>query len=195
MRASRSSGEAREVGPGALCHVRSTTPRRVSNAGDDDLVMFIVGGKGGYVGRDGQMVDPADVERGLAFRATALVDWLSGAPAIALAEAARVHERAQAELDLLSTTSPRGWTSTRPAATSKPSMGSPSARPSRQSAMASSPSSWRRRAGCPPRHAPRLGEGAGRAARPPRHRLPLGTAAARPFRGTETAARGPVSPT
>jgi mannose-6-phosphate isomerase-like protein (cupin superfamily) len=59
--------EARELGPGGMFHVRSTTPRRVSNAGDDDLVMFIIGGKGGYVGRDGQMVDPADVERRAAF--------------------------------------------------------------------------------------------------------------------------------
>ncbi len=59
--------ETRELGPGGIFHVHSTTPRRVSNAGDDDLVMFIVGGKGGYVGRDGQMVDPADVERRAAF--------------------------------------------------------------------------------------------------------------------------------
>ena len=55
-------GETREVGPGGLFHVRSTTPRRVSNAGEDDLVVLIVGGKGGYVGRDGQMVDLADVD-------------------------------------------------------------------------------------------------------------------------------------
>jgi mannose-6-phosphate isomerase-like protein (cupin superfamily) len=60
-------GETRELGPGGLFHARAATPRRVSNGGDDDLVMFIVGGKGGYVGRDGQMVDPADVERRIAF--------------------------------------------------------------------------------------------------------------------------------
>jgi mannose-6-phosphate isomerase-like protein (cupin superfamily) len=59
--------ETRELGAGGLFHVRSTTPRRVSNAGEDDLVMLIVGGKGGYIGRDGQMVDPADVERRIAF--------------------------------------------------------------------------------------------------------------------------------
>ena len=59
--------EVRELGPGGLCHVESTTPRRVSNAGDDDLVLLVVGGKGGYVERDGQMVDPADVERRAAF--------------------------------------------------------------------------------------------------------------------------------
>ena len=57
-------------GRAGIFHVRSTTPRRVSNAGEDDLVMLIVGGKGGYVGRDGQMVDPADVERRASFGRT-----------------------------------------------------------------------------------------------------------------------------
>jgi mannose-6-phosphate isomerase-like protein (cupin superfamily) len=56
-----------ELGPGGLVHVESTTPRRVSNVGDGDLVMLVVGGKGGYVERDGQMVDPADIERRAAF--------------------------------------------------------------------------------------------------------------------------------
>ena len=35
----------------------------MSNAGTDDLVLLIVGGKGGYVGRDGQLLDMADLER------------------------------------------------------------------------------------------------------------------------------------
>jgi mannose-6-phosphate isomerase-like protein (cupin superfamily) len=52
-------GETRELGPGGLCHVESTTPRQVSSVGDEDLVMLVVGGKGGYVGRDGQPADPA----------------------------------------------------------------------------------------------------------------------------------------
>ena len=64
-------GEARELGPGGLVHVRSTTPRRVSNAGEDDLVILVVGAKDGYVGRDGQMVDPADIERRAAFGSSA----------------------------------------------------------------------------------------------------------------------------
>jgi mannose-6-phosphate isomerase-like protein (cupin superfamily) len=59
--------EVRELGPGGLVHVEATTPRRVSNAGDEDLVLLVVGGRDGYVGRDGQMVDPADVERRRAF--------------------------------------------------------------------------------------------------------------------------------
>jgi quercetin dioxygenase-like cupin family protein len=61
-------GETRELGPGGLVHVESTTPRKVSNASEsDDLVLLIVGGKDGYVERDGNMVDPADIERRAAF--------------------------------------------------------------------------------------------------------------------------------
>jgi mannose-6-phosphate isomerase-like protein (cupin superfamily) len=48
-------GETRELGPGGLVHVESTTPRRVTSVGDEDLVMLVVGAKGGYVGRDGQL--------------------------------------------------------------------------------------------------------------------------------------------
>ena len=53
-------GQVRELGPGGLCHVPSTTPRQVTNIGEDDLVLLIVGGKDGYVPRDGQPVDPLD---------------------------------------------------------------------------------------------------------------------------------------
>ena len=56
-------GETRDLGAGGLCHVESTTPRKVSNAGDDDLVLLVVGGKDGYVGRDGQLVNAEDLER------------------------------------------------------------------------------------------------------------------------------------
>jgi mannose-6-phosphate isomerase-like protein (cupin superfamily) len=55
-------GEERLLGPGGLFHCESTTPRRVSNGGDEDLVLLVVGGKDGYVERDGQLVD---VERDL----------------------------------------------------------------------------------------------------------------------------------
>jgi mannose-6-phosphate isomerase-like protein (cupin superfamily) len=57
------AGEERILGPGGLCHVESTTTRRVSNAGDDDLVLLIVGGKDGYVERDGQLVNEADLAK------------------------------------------------------------------------------------------------------------------------------------
>jgi mannose-6-phosphate isomerase-like protein (cupin superfamily) len=61
-------GELREVGPGGLVHVESTTPRRFSNAGDADLVVLVIGGKDGYVERDGHLVDPdRDFERRKAF--------------------------------------------------------------------------------------------------------------------------------
>jgi mannose-6-phosphate isomerase-like protein (cupin superfamily) len=60
-------GDVRELGPGGLIHVQSTTPRKVSNAGPGDLVLLIVGGKGGYVERDGHLVDPADAERRASF--------------------------------------------------------------------------------------------------------------------------------
>jgi mannose-6-phosphate isomerase-like protein (cupin superfamily) len=61
-------GEVRELGPGGLVHVESTTPRKFSNVGDDDLVVVAVGGKGGYVERDGHLVDPErDLERRRAF--------------------------------------------------------------------------------------------------------------------------------
>jgi mannose-6-phosphate isomerase-like protein (cupin superfamily) len=61
-------GETRELGPGGLVHVESTTPRKVSNAGDEDLVLLVVGGSGGYVERDGHLVDPErDLERRVRF--------------------------------------------------------------------------------------------------------------------------------
>jgi mannose-6-phosphate isomerase-like protein (cupin superfamily) len=61
-------GEERILEPGGLFHVQSTTPRKVSNASDeDDLVLLVIGGKDGYVERDGHMVDEADVARRAAF--------------------------------------------------------------------------------------------------------------------------------
>jgi mannose-6-phosphate isomerase-like protein (cupin superfamily) len=62
-------GEERLVGEGGLVHVESTTPRKFSNASEtDDLVVLVVGGKGGYVERDGHLVDPErDLERRRSF--------------------------------------------------------------------------------------------------------------------------------
>jgi quercetin dioxygenase-like cupin family protein len=56
-------GEVHELGPGGLCHVSSTTPRKYSNAGDGDLILLIVGGKGGYVERDGHLVNEEDLAK------------------------------------------------------------------------------------------------------------------------------------
>jgi quercetin dioxygenase-like cupin family protein len=56
-------GEDHVVGEGGLVHVESTTPRRVTNSGQGDLVLFIVGGKDGYVGRDGRVTSDAELEK------------------------------------------------------------------------------------------------------------------------------------
>jgi mannose-6-phosphate isomerase-like protein (cupin superfamily) len=51
--------EVRELGEGGLVHVESTTPRKLSNPSEtEDLVLLVVGGKDGYVERDGHLVDP-----------------------------------------------------------------------------------------------------------------------------------------
>jgi mannose-6-phosphate isomerase-like protein (cupin superfamily) len=61
-------GHVSVLGPGSLVHVESTTPRKFSNVGSDDLVVLVVGGKDGYVERDGHLVDPdRDLERRRAF--------------------------------------------------------------------------------------------------------------------------------
>ena len=56
-------GNTFELGPGGVVHVESTTPRKVSNVGEGDLVLLVVGGKDGYVGRDGHLVDPTDLDK------------------------------------------------------------------------------------------------------------------------------------
>jgi mannose-6-phosphate isomerase-like protein (cupin superfamily) len=55
-------GDEFELGPGGVVYVESTTPRKINNRTDEELVVLAVGGKDGYVGRDGQLVD---VERDL----------------------------------------------------------------------------------------------------------------------------------
>jgi mannose-6-phosphate isomerase-like protein (cupin superfamily) len=59
--------DVHELGEGGMVHVESTTPRRLSNIGDEDLVLIVIGAKDGYVGRDGQLVDMADLERRRSF--------------------------------------------------------------------------------------------------------------------------------
>jgi mannose-6-phosphate isomerase-like protein (cupin superfamily) len=60
-------GETFELGPGGIVHVEAATPRKVSNPGDEDLVLLVVGGKDGYVGRDGQLVNAEDLARRQSF--------------------------------------------------------------------------------------------------------------------------------
>ena len=61
-------GEKRVLGEGGLFHVESTTPRKVSNPFDEEAVLLAIGGRDGYVERDGHMVDEADIARRAAFR-------------------------------------------------------------------------------------------------------------------------------
>lgn len=51
-------GRSRELEAGGVFHCTSTTPRRISNAGDEEAIVFVVGGQGGYVERDGHLVNP-----------------------------------------------------------------------------------------------------------------------------------------
>ncbi len=60
-------GETRDLGPGGFLHAPSTTHRKVSNPGPEECVVLIVGAKDGYIGRDGQLVDQADLERRKSF--------------------------------------------------------------------------------------------------------------------------------
>jgi mannose-6-phosphate isomerase-like protein (cupin superfamily) len=60
-------GQTQDLGPGGLFHAASTTPRKVSNPFDEEAIVFVVGGADGYVGRDGQLVNPDDVERRASF--------------------------------------------------------------------------------------------------------------------------------
>ena len=57
------AGEEQLVGEGGLVHVQSTTPRQIANPTDADLVVLVVGGKGGYVERDGHLVNADDLEK------------------------------------------------------------------------------------------------------------------------------------
>ena len=47
-------GETRPLGPGGLAWVDAPVHRSLKNVGDGDGVYICVGGKGGYVGRDGR---------------------------------------------------------------------------------------------------------------------------------------------
>jgi mannose-6-phosphate isomerase-like protein (cupin superfamily) len=61
-------GVEHEVGEGGIVHVESTTRRMISNRTDGDLVLFIVGGKGGYVERDGHVVSDEDLAKRIAIK-------------------------------------------------------------------------------------------------------------------------------
>jgi len=47
-------GDPHRLEPGGAARVDPATLRRIRNVGEDDAVYVVIGGKGGYVGRDGQ---------------------------------------------------------------------------------------------------------------------------------------------
>ncbi len=60
-------GETRVLGEGGLFHVSAATARKVSNPFDEEAVVLAIGGKGGYVERDGHLVHEEDIPRRAAF--------------------------------------------------------------------------------------------------------------------------------
>jgi mannose-6-phosphate isomerase-like protein (cupin superfamily) len=61
-------GETRDLGEGGLFHAEAATRRTISNPFDEPAVVFVVGGKDGYVPRDGHLTNPErDAERRAAF--------------------------------------------------------------------------------------------------------------------------------
>jgi quercetin dioxygenase-like cupin family protein len=51
-------GSTQQLGPGGLAWVDAPTPRKVRNLSDsEDAVYVVVGGKDGYVGRDGKLAE------------------------------------------------------------------------------------------------------------------------------------------
>jgi quercetin dioxygenase-like cupin family protein len=51
-------GTEHEVGPGGVVWADAPCVRRFHSVGEEDLVLVAVGGKDGYVGRDGRTADP-----------------------------------------------------------------------------------------------------------------------------------------
>ena len=48
-------GSSHVLGPGGVARVDAATVRKVKNVGDEDALYVVVGGKDGYVGRDGKL--------------------------------------------------------------------------------------------------------------------------------------------
>lgn len=53
-------GSVARLGPGGIARVDAPTVRRLRNLSDEDAVIFVVGGKGGYVGRDAHLPEGGD---------------------------------------------------------------------------------------------------------------------------------------
>lgn len=51
-------GSTEQLGPGGIVRVDAATPRKVRNLSDsEDAVYVVIGGKDGYVGRDGKLAE------------------------------------------------------------------------------------------------------------------------------------------
>jgi quercetin dioxygenase-like cupin family protein len=57
-------GSTHTLGPGGVARVDAATVRKIKNASDEDAVYVIVGGKDGYVGRDGRLPEGEERFRG-----------------------------------------------------------------------------------------------------------------------------------
>ena len=57
-------GSKHVLGAGGLARVDASTPRKTKNVGDGDAVIFVTGGKDGYVGRDGRVPEGEGNPRG-----------------------------------------------------------------------------------------------------------------------------------
>jgi mannose-6-phosphate isomerase-like protein (cupin superfamily) len=53
-------GSAFKLAPGGIARVDAETVRLIRNRGPEDAVYVVVGGEGGYVGRDGQLPEGED---------------------------------------------------------------------------------------------------------------------------------------
>jgi hypothetical protein len=61
-------GDTHVLEPGAAARVDASTVRKVRNVGDGDAVYVVVGGKDGYVGRDGRLPEGEENPRGPGFQ-------------------------------------------------------------------------------------------------------------------------------
>ena len=60
-------GSRHVLGAGCLARVSPETVRQMKNVGDEDAILLIAGGKGGYVGRDGKLPEGETNARGPGF--------------------------------------------------------------------------------------------------------------------------------
>jgi hypothetical protein len=60
-------GSVHVLGEGGIARVDPATVRKTKNVGEDDAVYVVVGGKDGYVGRDGRVPEGEESPRGPGF--------------------------------------------------------------------------------------------------------------------------------